>query len=411
MIVVSELPSSEGVSAPKRRWLILATIVLSVLAGPAFFTFALLTALYAPVASKNIQVTEAALKRATARAAQNTAQPTGDKLSSVRRSGTETEDVVEVDKDNPLKAYLGLLGSSQNVGSALAKVAHKSTAPALQKYRTVCVRVCDGYYFPIGTSVTADKFAENEEQCQSRCGSPARLYVYPEEGGSPLAMRDLAGNPYLTTKNAFRFHTEYVSQCRCRAQPWTVAAKERHVRYAAKAAESRLPVAKAILTTKTDIAAVEVKARDASGQQEILRDIRPRALTNLPASKMVASLEFQPADQSVEPASLMTARVAAIDARSSLLASFDIKELLTDAALRETERRRMLAERARRNFIQVEGTEPADYFAVVAFAGTAPQINALPSATTNSVSTAYAQQAYADVSADQILRRNLVPRH
>ncbi len=406
MVVVRNLPSSEGVPAPQRRWLILATIVLSVLAGPAFFAFALLTALYAPIPSKNIQSTEAALKRTAARPSNTASQPDDKKLTSVRPSGTGADDAA--DQNNPLKTFLALRGSSENLGSALAKVAHKSTAGAGQKYRTVCVRMCDGYFFPIGTNVTSDKFAENEEQCRSRCGSPARLFVYPEKGGSPLAMRDLAGNPYLTTKNAFRFHTKYVAQCRCRAQPWTIAAKERHIRYAAKAAESRMPIAKAMPVTETNIAAVEVRARDAGGRNKILRDIRPRSLADLPTTKRVAALEFQPADTSVELATLLDERMAAITKRSDLLASFDIKQSLAEAALREDNRRRLLAERARRNFIQVEGTEPADYFAVVAFAGTPPQVNDLPTAT-GSVASAYTQQAYADVSADEILRRNLVP--
>ena len=59
-------------------------------------------------------------------------------------------------------------------------------------YRTVCVRLCDGSYFPLSFATTADHFDEDEQLCKSRCGTPAKLYVYKNPGrrsgqhGGPL---------------------------------------------------------------------------------------------------------------------------------------------------------------------------------------------------------------------------------
>ncbi|HEY5929426.1 MAG TPA: DUF2865 domain-containing protein, partial [Burkholderiales bacterium] len=36
-------------------------------------------------------------------------------------------------------------------------------------YRTVCVRTCDGYFFPISFSTSQDRFREDEQTCQRMC--------------------------------------------------------------------------------------------------------------------------------------------------------------------------------------------------------------------------------------------------
>src|SRR4029079_14827478 len=36
-------------------------------------------------------------------------------------------------------------------------------------FRTVCVRTCDGYYFPISYTATPERFAQDEQTCQRMC--------------------------------------------------------------------------------------------------------------------------------------------------------------------------------------------------------------------------------------------------
>ncbi len=99
-------------------------------------------------------------------------------------------------------------------------------------YRTVCVRLCDGYFFPISFATTPERFAHDDALCRSRCGSPAQLFVYPNPGGEPEQMVGLDGKPYSALKSAFLFRTHYDAACTCKAQPWSQEALARHRAYA-----------------------------------------------------------------------------------------------------------------------------------------------------------------------------------
>ncbi len=86
-------------------------------------------------------------------------------------------------------------------------------------YRTICVRMCDGYYFPINFATTEQSFAGDEETCQRQCGSPAKLYYYPNPGGEVQQAVAIDGTPYSALHNAFRYRKELVKSCSCRSQP------------------------------------------------------------------------------------------------------------------------------------------------------------------------------------------------
>jgi hypothetical protein len=99
-------------------------------------------------------------------------------------------------------------------------------------YRTVCVRLCDGFFFPISFATTPENFSRDSDSCNARCGSPARLYVYPNPGGEPEQMVGLDGKPYSALKSAFLFRTNYDAACTCKAQPWSQEALARHRAFA-----------------------------------------------------------------------------------------------------------------------------------------------------------------------------------
>lgn len=102
-------------------------------------------------------------------------------------------------------------------------------------FRTVCVRLCDGYFFPISFSTTRDRFPHDEDTCQSRCSSPAKLYVYRNPGQDPEDMVDMDGRPYSNLRTAFLFRTTYDASCKCNAHPWEPEAQLRHRIYALEA--------------------------------------------------------------------------------------------------------------------------------------------------------------------------------
>lgn len=84
-------------------------------------------------------------------------------------------------------------------------------------YRTVCVRLCDGYYFPISFSTLPNHFERDAEVCQSKCAAPAQLYYYQNPGGAVDQMVAFSNNElYTRLKTAFRYRKEYVSGCSCK---------------------------------------------------------------------------------------------------------------------------------------------------------------------------------------------------
>ncbi|MFM2422798.1 MAG: hypothetical protein RL291_1328, partial [Pseudomonadota bacterium] len=97
-------------------------------------------------------------------------------------------------------------------------------------YRTMCVRLCDGYYFPISYQATRSDFLIDQKQCSASCAD-ARLYVYPNPGGDISDMTDMSGRAYSSLPNAFRYRKRKTEGCLCRAQPWSEQELARHRSY------------------------------------------------------------------------------------------------------------------------------------------------------------------------------------
>jgi len=84
-------------------------------------------------------------------------------------------------------------------------------------YRTLCVRTCDGYYFPISFSTTSDHFAEDARSCETMCpGTEARLFYYQNPGGGPEDMTSITGELYSSLSTAFKYRTSLDSACTCK---------------------------------------------------------------------------------------------------------------------------------------------------------------------------------------------------
>ena len=85
-------------------------------------------------------------------------------------------------------------------------------------YRTLCVRKCDGYYFPISFSTVPARFSADEQTCQSMCpASDVDLYIYRNPGEDVSQMVSLAGEPYSALPTAFQYRKEYDAACTCGA--------------------------------------------------------------------------------------------------------------------------------------------------------------------------------------------------
>ena len=99
-------------------------------------------------------------------------------------------------------------------------------------YRTLCVRLCDGFYFPISSATAGGGLSRDADACNASCGTEARLFYHPNIGGDVDSMVDLTGLAYSAMPNAFRYRKTLVPECRCRPQPWSDAELRRHRAYA-----------------------------------------------------------------------------------------------------------------------------------------------------------------------------------
>jgi hypothetical protein len=84
-------------------------------------------------------------------------------------------------------------------------------------YRTLCVRLCDGYYFPVSFSTLPNHFQRDAQLCQSQCAAPAELYYHQNPGGAVEQMVSVGSQqPYTSLKSAFRYRKEFVQGCSCK---------------------------------------------------------------------------------------------------------------------------------------------------------------------------------------------------
>lgn len=84
-------------------------------------------------------------------------------------------------------------------------------------YRTVCVRTCDGYYFPISFETTPDHFREDEQTCQRMCpAADVQLYTYHNPGEEMAQSVSLNGRLYTELPTAFQYRKAINPACSCR---------------------------------------------------------------------------------------------------------------------------------------------------------------------------------------------------
>jgi hypothetical protein len=95
-------------------------------------------------------------------------------------------------------------------------------------YRTVCVRTCDGGYFPISFATVPARFPDDEKSCKALCpATEAELFVYRNPGEDINQAVSVNGQPYTSLPNAFQFRSQFNAACACKApgQTWSDALK------------------------------------------------------------------------------------------------------------------------------------------------------------------------------------------
>jgi Protein of unknown function (DUF2865) len=123
-----------------------------------------------------------------------------------------------------------LFGGGDNNNNPAASLPPPSAdlAPPSGTYRTVCVRTCDGAYFPISFATVPGRFADDERACKAQCpATEANLYTYRNPGEDMNQAVSINGQNYTALPSAFHYRTEFNPSCSCRApgQTWAEALK------------------------------------------------------------------------------------------------------------------------------------------------------------------------------------------
>jgi len=93
-------------------------------------------------------------------------------------------------------------------------------------FRTVCVRTCDGFYFPISYATSSARFPQDEKACQRLCpASEVMLFSYRTTGEDITQATSINGQPYSSLPNALKYRTEFNAACSCKrpGQSWADA--------------------------------------------------------------------------------------------------------------------------------------------------------------------------------------------
>ena len=157
--------------------------------------------------------------------------------------------------------------ASRKARTSVPPAQTQSIAEFRGEFRSVCVRLCDGYYYPISHAVTSDLFWRDELMCQGSCLSPARLFVSNNSDDSMDGMQDFEGNAYAALNTAFQYRAAFDPNCTCKSPPWSEEAMNLHKLYALQADQQKgnEQVAFQIDDLKDKVAAQQRQVRERMG--------------------------------------------------------------------------------------------------------------------------------------------------
>jgi hypothetical protein len=113
-------------------------------------------------------------------------------------------------------------------GNAIPPPPVAGTSPG-GAYRTLCVRTCDGYYFPISYATVPARFAEDEQLCRRLCpAADVGLFSHRNPGEDVSRAISMSGKLYSELPAAFSYRKQLNPSCSCRApgQSWADALRQ-----------------------------------------------------------------------------------------------------------------------------------------------------------------------------------------
>lgn len=86
--------------------------------------------------------------------------------------------------------------------------------------RTVCVRLSDGYFWPISYSTLPDYVGNDMGQCKAMCpNEQVEIYYYDNPGQEPEQMRNMFNQAYTDLPTAFKYRNAIDMSASCKVAP------------------------------------------------------------------------------------------------------------------------------------------------------------------------------------------------
>jgi hypothetical protein len=125
-----------------------------------------------------------------------------------------------------------LFGGRGGGGNTTAPFGSGDLTPSDQTstFRTICVRTCDGFYFPVSYAAGQARFRDDEQACQRMCpASEVMLFSYRNPGEDVSQAVSINGQPYASLPNAFKYRQEFNAACSCKRPGESWAEALRHL--------------------------------------------------------------------------------------------------------------------------------------------------------------------------------------
>jgi len=170
-------------------------------------------------------------------------------------------------------------------------------------YRTLCVRTCDGYYFPISSRASSRRFSRDARRCKAECGAEGQLFYLPKGSDDVKNMTSLDGHVYGRLPMAFAYRKSLINGCACKPMPWSEAEAARHDQYALiaeldKAQERNAEIARSMAAAAPDAENVPSSATVAAKLAEAIVSKTPELAAEPAAEIMLLAM----AEPTLEPA-------------------------------------------------------------------------------------------------------------
>lgn len=189
--------------------------------------------------------------------------------------------------------------------------------------RAVCVRLCDGYFWPLNDHASAQTLKVEAERCEAACGTEARLFYQDRDQPDPAAMTDLSGQRYEKLETAFLYRKRLISGCGCKPAPWSLAERERHrgyaiaealiaeanaARLAAAGAGVPLPIRRPAEASVAEPTSADPPARLAANETPSAAESAPQDAAERGARIGIAAAESAPQDAVDDAAAILAGR-------------------------------------------------------------------------------------------------------